>query len=112
LFYLEQIFLSIPEVRSRITFSDYPSSSWRTAEIWIQFLWTNFPHKVRRRVVGVGDAMVFSIYTAIAVSLCAAKPSLVRILETSAIKFAATFAIRGLARQFPVNPLVRRSKMH
>jgi hypothetical protein len=111
LFYLEQIFLSNPEIRSRITISDYPPSSWRTSENWIQFLWTNFPHKDRRRAVGAGDAMVSSIYLAIAVPLCVVKPSLVRIPESSAIKFVPTLATRDLASQFPAETLVLRSKI-
>jgi hypothetical protein len=116
LYYLQQIFhidvvVSTPEVRSTIKFSDYPPSSWRTAENWSQFLWMNFPHKDRRRAVGAGNTMVSSIYPAIAVALCVEKPSLVIILASSAINFALILAIRAFARQFPVESLVLRSKI-
>jgi hypothetical protein len=116
LFYLEQILhidvaVSTPGVRSTIIFSDYPPSSWRTPEHWSQFLWTNFPHKDRRKAVGAGNTMVSSIYPAIAVALCVEKLSLVIILASSAINSAPILAIRDLVSQFPVESLVLRSKI-
>ena len=70
-----------------------------------------FPYKHKIRVFGAGDSMVSSIYLALAVPLCVARPSLVRILETSAIKFVGTFAIRDLVIQFPLNLLVCQNKI-
>jgi hypothetical protein len=103
--------VSTNDVRSTITFSDYPPSSWRTSENWSQFLWTNFPPKDKRRAVGAGNTIVSSIYPVIAVALCVENPSLVIILASIAINLAPILAIRDLASQFPVESLVLRNKI-